>query len=247
VSPHARLLEHLTADALDAADRTHAASCPACAALLPGQPWPPRPEDHPRADLLAPARRELRRRRRPGWLWPALLAAGNAALALAAVVYLEPWNWEVSARPHWVFVTVALLLTALATLGILWASAPPPNGARGVLLLALLAPLAVLAGSDGHVAHEHFLEGMECLWQTVLLGAAPLAAGAWLLTRTARSSVRALAMGLAAAGVGLLVLQLHCADGHRAHLLVFHLLPWAALAGLLVLVRRWLPSWSYSP
>jgi hypothetical protein len=247
VNPHARLVEHLTTDVLDAGDRAHAASCPACAALLPGEPWPPRPEDRPRAELLAGARRELQRRRRPSWLWPVALAAGNAALALAAVVYLEPWNWVASASPHWVFVAVALLLAVLATLGISWASAPPPNGARRVLLLALLAPVAILLGSDGHVAHEHFLEGTECLWTTLLLGAAPLAAGAWLLTRTARSGVRSLCMGLAAAGVGLLVLQFHCADGHRAHLFVFHLLPWAALAGLLVLVRRWLPSWSYAP
>lgn len=247
MSQHARLVDHLAAGTLDADDRAHAAGCPACAALLPGEPSAPRPEDRPRAELLAAARRELRRRARPWWLWPLLLAAGNAALAAAAVVYLEPWNWEVSASPRWLFVAVALLLTALATLGLAWASAPPPSSGRGVLLLALLAPVAILAGSDGHVAHANFLEGTNCLWTTLLLGALPLAGGAWLLTRSARSSVRALGMGLAAAGVGLLVLQFHCADGHRAHLVVFHLFPWAALAGLLVLVRRWLPSWSYAP
>jgi len=247
VSPHARLVDHLAAGTLDGEDRAHAAGCPACAALLPAERSASRPEDRPNAELLAAARRELQRRPRRWWRWPVLLAAGNAALAAAAVVYLEPWNWEVSASPRWVFVAVVLLLASLATLAIPWASAPSPNAGRGVLLLALLAPVAILAGSDGHVAHQRFLEGMECLWTTLVLGAVPLAAGAWLLTRSARSSARALAMGLAAAGVGLLVLQFHCADGYRAHLAVFHLVPWAALAGLLVLVRRWLPTWSYAP
>lgn len=246
MSPHSRLVDHLAAGILDAEDRAHAARCTACAALLGGEAARPRPED-PRPELADAVRRELGRPVRPWWLWPLLLALGNAALAVGAVAVLEPWNWEVSESPRWLLAAAAACLAALGTLGIWLASAPPSPRFQGALLLALAAPLAVLVASDGRVANDRFLDGATCLWTTLALSALPLVAAAFLLTRNAPSALRAGTMGLAAAAVALLVLQFHCADGDRAHLFVFHLLPWGALGALLAVVRRRLPTWSYAP
>lgn len=246
MTPHQRLVEHLAAGALDAVDDSHASRCPACAALLSdgvpeadGQPFV--------SELLAAAHRELRRPARPWWVLAAGLGLANAVLVLASVSVLEPWNWAVSTSPRWLFLAVAALLGALVTAGTLLALAPGRRWPRAALALAALAPLAVLLGADGRAANAHFLEGASCLLTVVVLSALPLAGGAWLLMQSAYSPQRALAVGLVSAAVGLLVLQFHCADGASRHLVVFHLLPWVALGGAAVLLRRRLPTTSHAP
>ncbi len=241
---HERLLENLTAGALDTADRAHAARCPACAALLAGQASGAAPA---RTEWLAAAHQELARPARPWWGLAAGLAAANAALAAATTVLLVPTNWKASTSPHWLLVAAVVVLAALALGGIFLALAPRRFWLDGALGLAALAPVAVLLAGDGHAGAPHFLDGMSCLWTVLALAALPLSGGAWLLTRVAYSPARAVAVGLISAGVGLLVLQLTCNDGSSRHLLVFHLLPWAALGAVAVLVRRALPTWSYAP
>jgi hypothetical protein len=248
MNPHQRLVDHLAGGALDAQDTAHAGRCPACAALLPSEAaGASRALDNPTATLGLALRHELAHRHRPWWVAAAVVGVANALLAALAVVYLEPWNWEVSASPRWRFLGAAALLTALVTLAVGWALAPGRARVRSALLLAVLAPAAVLLASDGHAAFAHFLDGAKCLWTVLALSIFPLAGGAWLLSRVARSPQRSLAMGLACAGVGLLVLQFHCADGQHAHLALFHLLPWVALGGGAVLGSRALRSWSYAP
>jgi hypothetical protein len=246
VTPHDRLIEHLAAGGLDAVDHRHATRCAACASLLPGAPPSPATAG-PAPDLLSALHREAARPPRRWWHLASALGLANALLAAAAVRALEPWNWEISASPHWLFVAVAAVLAVLATVGVGWALAPGRGRLRVALLLASLAPLGVLGAADGHVANDPFIGGIGCLWVVLALSALPLAGGLLVLTRTAYVPARALAVGLAAAGVSLLVLQFHCADGFRAHLAVFHLLPWAALGGAAVLVRRRLPTWSHAP
>jgi Negative regulator of sigma F len=246
VTPHQRLVEHLAAGALDGEDNSHSARCPACAALLS-------PSVHA-ADagkvhlaLLDAARRELARPLRRWWVAALALAAANGLLAAATVTALEPWNWTVSTSPHWLFICAALLLAALVTLGALLALAPARRWLLSALGLAALAPVAVLLAGDGRAANARFLDGTSCLLTVLVLSVLPLAGGALLLTRSAYSPRRALAVGLVSAGVGLLVLQFHCADGASPHLVVFHLLPWAALGGASILLRRLLPTSSYAP
>jgi len=246
VTPHERLVEHLAQGTLDAADSVHSARCPACAALL----------QHPLGALEAPgaqlalleaAHREAARPVRPWWVLGAGLGLLNAALAAVAITVLQPWNWGVSTSPHWLFLGGALLLAALVTIGAVWAQAPARASLVGALALAALAPGAVLLSADGQVANRRFLDGASCLLTVLALSLLPLASGAWLLTETAYSVRRALSVGLVSGGVGLLVLQFHCADGASPHLLVFHLLPWAGLGLAAILLRRLLPTSSYAP
>jgi hypothetical protein len=245
VTAHQRLVSRLAAGQLEAEDRAHAAGCPACAALL----WEGRGGDvtavHP--EWLHAAHRELNRPRRPWWALALVLAAGNALLATAAVFVLQAWNWDVSTSPRWLFLTAVSVLGLGVTAGALFALLPGRQWQRLGRVLAAVAPLAVLLAADGRAAGGSFLDGMSCFWTVILLSVLPLAGGAWLLTRMAYSPSRALTVGLASAGVGLLALQFHCANGANTHLLTFHVLPWVAIGGLAVLVRKLLPTWSHAP
>jgi hypothetical protein len=246
VSPHERLLEHLLGGGLDAEDRAHAARCAACAALASREAEPEK-TGGPQAAWLDAAHRELERPRRPWWVLALGLAAGNALLATAAVFVLQAWNWDASTSPRWLFLTTATVLAALVTAGALLSLSPPRRWLEVAIGLAAVAPLGVLLAADGRVANTPFLAGASCLWTVLLLAALPLAGGVWLLTRMAYSPWRALAVGLVSGGVGLLALQFHCANGGSSHLLVFHLLPWLALGGAAVLLRRLLPTSSFAP
>jgi hypothetical protein len=249
VTPHDRFIDHLAAGALDAEDTAHAARCRACAGLLPGTGAgaTPTSRDDPPAFLLRAVHRELVQRRHPWWIQAIAVGAANAIFAALAIVYLEPWNWDLSTSPRWRFVLAAALLTALVTLGVGWALSPARAWTRTALLLAALTPPMVLFASDGHSGSKPFFDGTPCLWTVLLLSIPPLASGAWLLSRVARSPTRSLAMGLACAGVGLLALQFHCANGQPAHLATFHLLPWVAIGIGAVLGSRALRTWSYAP
>jgi len=245
VTPHQRLVDHLSAGTLEAEDKAHAARCAACAALLPlGQQSEPASF---RKEWLAAAHRELARPQRPWWALALGLAALNALLATAAVFVLRAWNWDVSIAPRWLFLIAASTLALGVTAGAVFALLPGRQWQRLGRVLAAVAPLAVLLAADGRAAGDRFFEGMACFWTMVFLSLVPLAGGAWLLTRMAYSAARAWTVGLASAGVGLLVLQFHCANGTNAHLFAFHFLPWLALGGLAVLLRRLLPTWSHAP
>lgn len=246
MTAHQRLVHHLAGGALDEEDAAHASRCPACRALLSAgvreADGPP-----PGAALLASVQKELGRPLRAWWLGPACLALANALLAALAVALLEPWNWGTSTSPAWLFLGAAALLLLLMTAGAFLAFGPRRRWRDGALGLSALAGAGVLLAADGRAANAHFLDGATCLVTVVVLSILPLAAGAFLLTRMAYSPPRALAVGLLCAGVGLLVLQFHCTDGARPHLLVFHLLPWAALGAAAVLLRRLLPTRSHAP
>lgn len=246
MTPHERLVEHLAAGTVDSEDTSHAARCAACAVLLAGAAQPTE-APAPRQAWLDAAHRELARPRQPWWVLALCLAAANALLATVAVFVLEAWNWDASTSPHWLFLSAATVLAVLVTAGAWLALAPGRRWPKDVLGLAALAPLVVLFAADGRAANTRFLHGTSCLLTVLGLSVLPLAGGAWLLTRVAYSPLRALAVGLASAGVGLLALQFHCADGASPHLLVFHLLPWAAVGGAAVLLRWYLPTSSHAP
>lgn len=245
MTPHERLVDHLAAGTVDAEDLAHAGRCAACSALLAAERAEAPPP--PKQAWLDAAHRELARPRRPWWVLALSLAAANALLAMAAVFALEAWNWDASTSPRWLFLSAATVLALLVTPGAWLALAPGRRWPRAALGLGALAPLAVLLAADGRAANTRFLQGSSCLLTVLLLSILPLAGGSWLLTRVAYSPLRALAVGLVSAGVGLLALQFHCADGTSSHLLVFHVLPWAALGVLAVLLRRRLPTTSYAP
>jgi hypothetical protein len=114
------------------------------------------------------------------------------------------------------------------------------------LAVVTVGAAQVLGGAGRN--HGPLLEGlMFCTVTEVVLSVPPLATALVLLCRTAFQPVRAMAAGLSAAGVALLVLHLRCADGTAPHLLLSHLLPWLLLAVVGVLVRSRLPTRSYAP
>jgi hypothetical protein len=246
MSPHLRLVEHLSSATLDAEDREHASRCAACAALLAGDAQPLGPPRLGTAWLDA-AHRELAQRHRPWWVLALGLAGANALLATAAVFILQAWNWEASTSPRWLFLCAATVLAALVTAGALLALAPGRRWLRAAIGLASVAPLAVLLAANGRASRGAFGAGAPCLWTVLVLSLLPLAFGSWLLTRAAYSAWRALAVGLISGGVGLLALQFHCADGESPHLVVFHLLPWLVLGGAAIVLRRALPTSSHAP
>ena len=56
-----------------------------------------------------------------------------------------------------------------------------------------------------------------------------------------------MAYALSAGSAALLALHLHCPNGTLAHLVAFHLVPWALLALLAWAARRALPTKIYAP
>ena len=244
MTAHERLVERLMAGTLQAEDFSHAALCPACGALLAAAP---ESAESVSPKVLEAAHRELSAPARPWWVWALGLGLANVLVAALGAVYLGPTNWGVSTSPHWRFLLAAALLFGLATVGVLLSQGPNRRGLRLALLLAALAPAAVLLAADGHAAGPHLMDGSACFWTVVALSVLPLGLGAWLLAQSAPSPARALAVGLVSAGVGLFTLQLTCEDGSPAHLLAFHLLPWAALGAAAVLLRRLIPTRSYAP
>ena len=245
MTPHQRLVDHLSEGLLDDEDRAHASRCPACAVLLSEEAQDVLPQNL-QASFLNRAHRELARPLRPWWQLALLLGVGNALLAAGAVTILEPWNWDASRSQPGMLLAATACLTALAAGGTLMALAPKRRWVWGVLALAALTPLPMLVAAGGRVANYPLLAGADCAWTVLSLSALPLVGGAWLLRRVAYSPLRALAVGLVSAGVGLLVLELHCA-GTSLHVLLFHLLPWLALGAGAVLLRRALPTLSYAP
>ncbi len=149
----------------------------------------------------------------------------------------------------WLYLGSALLLAVL--MGGAWL-AISPSGARwrpALLLLAVAAAGVVVGGSTGVSGdpRSFIAAGLGCILIELALSTVPVAAALWLLRASAFDPVRALLAGLSGGAAGMLCLQAHCANGERAHLLAFHLLPWAALTLAALVARRRLPTRSHAP
>jgi hypothetical protein len=128
------------------------------------------------------------------------------------------------------------------------ALAPARRGAwRLVGTSAAVVALAVVLGGSGAAAKGLLAGCLSCTRAHLLLSALPLVAALVLLRRSAYHPARALAAGLSAGAVGLLLLHLHCPNGGVAHLALSHVAPWLLVGGLAVLVRSRLSSRTYAP
>jgi hypothetical protein len=115
-------------------------------------------------------------------------------------------------------------------------------GAVGVALLVLLG------GSGLANPNRSFLEGCaSCVRTSVIFSLLPLVAALGLLRRMAFHAVRAVAAGLAAGAVGLLLVHLHCSDGSPEHLAAAHVGPWLVLGALAPWVRSRLRTTQHAP
>jgi hypothetical protein len=144
---------------------------------------------------------------------------------------------------------VSILLIFATSWGAFAASSPRGRIHRvGVTLFVLELAVAIpLAGSGLGVPLPFLKVGLGCLVSEVTISIGPLLATLWLLARSAFSASRAFMAGLSAGIAGVLALHLHCPCGTFQHLLLFHVVPWFALASLAVVLRSWLPSRTFAP
>ncbi len=182
----------------------------------------------------------------PWWVEALGAVAVNAMIAFAMVASMK-WNTVQHSSPslRW-GVTADLVLLVLG--GAVAAFAPRARVVRwAVVGLAGFAALATLWGASGNDPGGTFFGGAGC--GMIELGASvlPLGVALWLATRMAPDISRAMSFSVAAGAAALLALHLHCPNGTFAHLLTFHLLPWALLSGVAWLARRALPTKSYAP
>ncbi|MDC0713712.1 NrsF family protein [Stigmatella sp. ncwal1] len=235
---------------------THAASCEDCRAItegfgalgaLPKVP-PSEPPEHSRTQAL----RELavQPRAAPWWRELLVLLAVFGGVMVGGLFVLGRKGMVRNTASPVIVAGLALLILALVGGGAFIALAPARRrpawglmgvGAAGVTLFQ------ILGGSD-YVVMRSFLTGvMGCLVTEVALTVPPLVVTLVLLCRSVFQPLRALAAGLAAAGVGLFVLHLHCSDGSAAHLALGHVAPWLLLSVVTLLLRARLPSRTYAP
>lgn len=152
-----------------------------------------------------------------------------------------------TASPGVVAVLAALLLWVMGG-GAVVALAPTRRVAWGLVGMSMaVVVLAVLLGGSGVVAHGFLAGFIGCTRTSLLLSALPLVAAVVMLRRSAFHPARAVAAGLSAGTVGLLLLHVHCPDGTVAHLAASHLGPWLLLGALALFVRSSLPTSSHAP
>ncbi|MFY0574283.1 NrsF family protein [Cystobacter fuscus] len=149
-------------------------------------------------------------------------------------------------------VVVGLAVLLLLSMGsALWVALAPARrlGWLGVGTGAVgVALLVVLGGSGLANPHRGFVEGcVSCVRMGALFSLLPLVAAMGMLRRMAFHAVRAVAAGLAAGAVGLILLHVHCPDGSPEHLAVSHVGPWLVLGALAPWVRARLRTTRHAP
>jgi len=243
-----RFLESLVSDRLDEASRAHAASCPLCGPLLPREP----PHDPGSAASLAAVHGRALEVLRTAPLRPwtrdaARIALLQAAVALGVTVMLGMRNWTAPMANHMALAGVGAVLLVIATLGSVLALAPGRRRPRWMLLLIPVVPVLLVLSGNGVHTRTTVQGALPCLVTVVLTAVIPLAVGLALLRGMALDAARTGALALSAAATGLFALHWHCTDGSASHLMVYHALPWLALALLAVPLRRALPTENHVP
>jgi hypothetical protein len=208
----------------------------------------PSSEALPSALAAAQAELLLQPVARAWWLDALAIVGANLVVCLGAAVVLGGTGRSGAHTSEVLAASAAALMAAVLLVGAVAAIAPRWRWARLLLIpLALVAGLSAAFASSGFDPGLPFARGIGCTATECVMALVPLSVSLFALTRFAASALRSAVVGLSAGAGGVLAVHLHCPNGTLSHLLVFHLLPWAALAGLAVLVRRRLPSRSVAP
>ncbi|MCY1033498.1 DUF1109 domain-containing protein [Corallococcus sp. BB11-1] len=256
-----RVMDHLEGP-LPPELTSHVAGCEDCRALLGGfQALAPPPAVRaPPAIPFNEVKLEETRRRSltelaaaprptPWWRDVLVLLATYLGVGAVGLAVVGRHGLLLNSAPSLEVAGVALLIVTAVGGGAMLGFAPArrswPLG--WVALGAGVVALAQLLGRSGAQVRPVITGALGCMGTEVALSVVPLALALVLLCRSAYQPVRALAAGLSSAGVGLLVLHVHCPDGTADHLMLSHLLPWVALAGVAVFIRSRLPSRTYAP
>jgi hypothetical protein len=243
-----RFLDALASDQLRAEHRAHAQGCPVCRPLQPEQGMA---APAPSPSLEAVRSRALEALRttplRPWTRDAARVALLQAGVAFAVAAMLGVQNWGSPMAHHMALAIVGAILLAVVTLGSVLALAPGRRWPRLLLWLVPVVPLLLVGSGDGVHTATTMADALPCLVTVVLTAVVPLAVGLALLRGMALDAARTAALALSAAATGLFALHWHCTDGSAPHLMLFHALPWLALALLAIPLRRALPTRSHVP
>ncbi|QRK09362.1 DUF1109 family protein [Archangium violaceum] len=237
----------------------HVASCAECRALVEGfgvlEGLPAPAEKAPAAgpaleSARSQALRELAAHPKASPWWHEVLVllgvyVGTTLLGALAFTRVGPFLNTASLG---VMVGLAVLVGLAMVGGAVVALAPTRRGAWGwVGTSAAVVALSVVLGGSG-LAVKGFLAGaIGCARTHMLLSALPLLAALVMLRRSAYQPARAVAAGLSAGAVGLLLLHVHCPDGSASHLAASHVGPWLLIGGLALLVRSRLATHTHAP
>jgi hypothetical protein len=237
----------------------HVAACADCRALLEGfgaLEGAPAPAKAPTMaapaleSVRAQALRELQAHpKATPWWREVLVLVGVYTLAtvLGALGFTRV-GLLLNSAPPGVVAGLAVLVLGVMVGGAVLALAPTRQAAWGLVgTSAAVVALSVVLGGSG-LAVKGFLAGaIGCMRTHMLLSALPLLSALVMLRRSAYHPARAVAAGLSAGAVGLLLLHLHCPDGSAPHLAASHVGPWLLLGLLALLVRARLPTRIHAP
>lgn len=247
-------LESMLVEPVSAEAKAHARTCPECGPVLSafitlGQS----PEPAPRAAAqlhalrgLAEAELAASPKPRPWWAEAAVLSFANMGVAVAASVVMT-WASSQHDSSGWRWGTAGALLLAgaLGAVVAVMPGRPQLRWAAGVFALA--AMVATIFCGSGDDVGQPFLKGLSCATTECFVSIAPLLVASWVMSRFSARGLRLWLAGASVGAAGVLALHLHCPNGSALHLATFHVLPWLAVAGLSVLVRRFLPTHAYAP
>ncbi|MCY1081648.1 NrsF family protein [Archangium lansingense] len=236
---------------------SHVAECAECGALLEGF-GALENVGAPTAQAAMPALERVRTltqeelaahpKPTPWWREVLVLVGVYVGMTVLGALAFTPLGLMRNAAPPGIVVGLAVLVLLVMLGGAIVALAPVRRVAWGLVgTCTAVVALSVLLGGSG-LAAKSFLAGViGCTRVHMLLSALPLLAALVMLRRSAYHPVRAVAAGLSAGAVGLLLLNVHCADGSAAHLAASHVGPWLLLGGLALLVRSRLPTSNHAP
>lgn len=236
----------------------HVAACGECRALLEGfgalegVAAPAKTPEAPPALESAKARalEELAAHPKATPWWREVVALVGVYVGVTALgaLALSRMGMMMNAAPPGVVAGLAVLVLLTMVGGAVVALAPTRRVAWGLVgTSAVVVALSVVLGGSG-LAVKGFLAGcIGCMRTHMMLSAMPLLAALVTLRRSAYHPARAVAAGLSAGAVGLLLLHVHCPDGSAAHLTAAHVGPWLLLGGLALLVRSRLPTQNHAP
>lgn len=235
----------------------HVASCAECGALVEGFGAL---EDMgaPTAKGTVPALEPVRARAleelaahpraTPWWREVLVLVGVYMGMTALGAMALAPMGLLKNPAPAGVVAGLTVLVLLVMMGGAMVALAPGRRVAWSLVgTCTAVVALSVVLGGSG-LAVKGFLAGLlGCMRAHMLLSTLPLLSALVLLRRSAYHPARAVAAGLSAGAVGLLLLHVHCPDGSAAHLAASHVGPWLLLGALALLVRSRLPSHNHAP
>jgi hypothetical protein len=184
----------------------------------------------------------------PWWHEVLVLVGVYVGLTALGALALTPLGLMLNSAPPGVVAGLSVLVVLAMVGGAVVALAPVRKVAWGLMgMCTAVVALSVVLGGSG-LAVKSFLAGaIGCVKTHMLLSALPLLSALVMLRRSAYHPARAVAAGLSAGAVGLLLLHVHCPDGSAAHLAASHVGPWLLLGGLALLVRSRMPTYNHAP